>query len=88
MGTLRGFEQSTPLSDLHSKKVPLAAGSGGSVRGSGTPRRHAPGQGGLGEREWRRAGSKHTVGLTGLGSRWLLGVRESQGQPGMCTVER
>lgn len=87
MGALRGFEQSIPLSDLHSKKVPLAAGGGGSVRGSGTPRRHAPGRGGLGEQEWRQAGSKHTVELTGLGSSWLSGVRESQGKPGMCTVE-
>ena len=57
------------------------------MRGSGTPHRHVPGWGGLGEREWRRAGSKHAVELTALSSSWLSGVREGQGKLGTRTVE-
>ena len=57
------------------------------MRGSGTPHRHVPGRGGLGEREWRRAGSKHTEELTALGSSWLSGVRGGQGKLGTRTVK-
>ena len=57
------------------------------MRGSGTPHRHVPGWGGLGEREWRRAGSKHAVELTALSGSWLSGVREGQGKLGTRTVE-